>query len=76
MRVVPLLKGLHRQPGEVLFIIRRCHGGLIHYRLYLALAGQRAVVIYAAVARLSTCKVLTFGLHVFKDGAVMLPDHS
>ena len=76
VRVVPLLKGLRRQPGVVLFIIRRCHGRLIHYRLYLALAVQRAVVLHAAVARLSTCEFLAFGLPVFKDGAVMLPDHS
>ena len=58
MRVVPLFKGPRRQPGVVLFIIRRCQGRLIHYRLNLALAVQRAVVLYAAVAGLSTCKVL------------------
>ena len=48
VRVVPLLEGLRRQPGVVLFIIRRCHGRLIHYRLYLALAVQWAVVLHAA----------------------------
>ena len=54
----------------------RCHGRLIHHRLHLALAVQRAVVLYAAVARPSTSVVLAHGLTAFKDGAVMLPDPS
>ena len=46
----------------VLFIIRHRHGRLIHHWLYLALAVQRAVVLYSAIARLSTNVVLAHNL--------------